>query len=76
MAFTRPISLTDENTRFCPGCGHGILTRIVAEVVDSLGIREKTIGIAPVGCGVFHMITGTLMFRKHLTEEPLLLQQE
>ena len=53
MAFTRPISLTDENTRFCPGCGHGILTRIVAEVVDSLGIREKTIGIAPVGCGVF-----------------------
>ena len=37
---------------YCPGCGHGIVHRIIAELLDELGIREKTIGIAPVGCAV------------------------
>ena len=51
--FTKPEALTDELTRYCPGCGHGIATRLVAEAIDSLAIRERTIGVAPVGCGVF-----------------------
>ncbi|HBU69459.1 MAG TPA: 2-oxoglutarate oxidoreductase [Elusimicrobia bacterium] len=38
---------------YCPGCGHGIIHRLVAESIDELGLREKTIGIAPVGCAVF-----------------------
>ena len=38
---------------YCPGCGHGLLHRLTAEVIDELGIREKTIGIASVGCSVF-----------------------
>ncbi len=50
--FGRPKSLTSEKTIYCPGCGHGIAHRLVAEVVDELKIREKTIGIAPVGCAV------------------------
>jgi len=50
--YKKPESLTDEVTIYCPGCGHGIIHRLVAEVIDSLGIREKTIGIAPVGCAV------------------------
>ncbi len=51
--FGKPASLTDVRTIYCPGCGHGIAHRLVAEIVDELGIREKTIGIAPVGCAVF-----------------------
>ena len=50
--FKRPKSLTEERTIYCPGCGHGIAHRLVAEVIDELGIRERTIGIAPVGCAV------------------------
>jgi len=38
------------HTHYCPGCGHGITHRILCEVIDELGIQEKTIGIAPVGC--------------------------
>ncbi len=48
----RPKSLTSVPTHYCAGCGHGIVHRLIAEVVDELGIREKTIGIAPVGCAV------------------------
>lgn len=51
--YTRPESLKDNTTHYCPGCGHGIAHRLVAEVVDGLGIRERTIGIAPVGCAVY-----------------------
>ncbi|MHB8154925.1 MAG: thiamine pyrophosphate-dependent enzyme [Candidatus Omnitrophota bacterium] len=50
--FKRCQSLCDIPTHYCPGCGHGIAHRLVAEVVDELKIREKTIGIAPVGCAV------------------------
>lgn len=50
--YKKPESLTDNVTSYCPGCGHGIIHRIIAEVIDELGIREKTIGIAPVGCAV------------------------
>lgn len=49
----RPESLIDIKMHYCPGCGHGIVHRIIAEVMDELGIREKTVGIAPVGCAVF-----------------------
>jgi len=50
--FSRPAALQDTPTHYCPGCGHGIAHRLVAVVVDDLGIRERTIGIAPVGCAV------------------------
>ena len=45
--------LTDKPLHYCPGCTHGIIHRLVAEAIDELGIQEKTIGIAPVGCAVF-----------------------
>ena len=51
--FERPACLKDKPFRYCPGCGHGVLHRIVAECIDKLDIRDRTIGIAPVGCAVF-----------------------
>ncbi|MFC2149374.1 thiamine pyrophosphate-dependent enzyme [Candidatus Auribacterota bacterium] len=50
--FGRPESLLDVPTHYCGGCGHGIVHRVMCEVIDELGIREKTVGIAPVGCAV------------------------
>ena len=53
IIFERTPVLTDKPFHYCPGCGHGIVHRMVAEVIDELGIREKTAGVAPVGCAVF-----------------------
>ena len=50
--FARPVALYDLPTHYCPGCGHGIAHRLVAQIIDELDIREKVIGIAPVGCAV------------------------
>ena len=49
----QPVSLKKNPFRYCPGCGHSIIHRLIAEVIDKLNIRERTIGIAPVGCAVF-----------------------
>ena len=48
----RPHALYDRITHYCAGCGHGIAHRLIAEVMDELDIRERTIGLAPVGCAV------------------------
>ncbi|MFH0877732.1 MAG: thiamine pyrophosphate-dependent enzyme [Candidatus Omnitrophota bacterium] len=50
--YRRPETLYDVATHYCAGCGHGILHRLVAECIDELGIRERTIAVAPVGCAV------------------------
>ncbi len=52
VVFEKPKSLTDAPLHYCPGCTHGIIHRLVAEAIDSLGIEGKTIGVAPVGCAV------------------------
>lgn len=52
VVFERPKALLDVPTHYCPGCTHGIIHRLIAEVIDELGILDKTIGIAPVGCSV------------------------
>ena len=53
QVFCRPESLKDVQTHFCPGCQHGTIHRLVAEAMDEFGIRDRTIGIASVGCSVF-----------------------
>lgn len=50
--FKRPESFLPVSTHYCPGCTHGIIHRVIAEVLDELEIRERTVGIAPVGCSV------------------------
>jgi len=52
VVFKRTPTLKDVPTHYCPGCGHSIAHRLVAEVIDELGIAGRTIGIAPVGCAV------------------------
>lgn len=52
VLFSRPKALNNVPTHYCPGCHHGIIHRLVAEVIDELGIQDKTIGVAPVGCAV------------------------
>jgi 2-oxoglutarate ferredoxin oxidoreductase subunit beta len=51
-SFQKPEALCDQPTHYCPGCTHGVIHRLMAEVIDELGIRDRTVGIAPVGCAV------------------------
>ncbi len=53
VVYQRPDSLTETPSHYCPGCTHGVAHRLIAEVLDEMGVREKTIGVAPVGCSVF-----------------------
>lgn len=53
ITYERPHALANTLTHYCPGCTHGVAHRLVAEVIDELGIAETTIGVAPVGCSVF-----------------------
>ena len=52
VVFDKPHALCDVPLHYCPGCTHGIIHRLVAEVIDELGIEGRTIGVAPVGCSV------------------------
>lgn len=52
VVFGKPTALTDVATHYCPGCTHGVIHRLVAEVLDELGLTQRTVGIAPVGCAV------------------------
>lgn len=52
VVFQKPHALTDKVFHYCPGCTHGIIHRLVAEVLDEMGIEGETIGVAPVGCSV------------------------
>jgi 2-oxoglutarate ferredoxin oxidoreductase subunit beta len=53
IVYQRPRTLSSTPTTYCPGCTHGVANRLVAEVLDEMGVRERTIGVAPVGCSVF-----------------------
>jgi len=52
QTFTTTTGLTEKMTHYCPGCTHGVVHRIVAEVLEDMGLMGRTIGIAPVGCSV------------------------
>ena len=53
VIFERPELLADRSTHYCPGCGHGVVHRLIAEVLGELGLGSRTIAVAPVGCAVF-----------------------
>lgn len=52
LVYKRPASLSDAVTNYCPGCAHGTVNRMIAEIIDELGIEGETIGVCPVGCSV------------------------
>lgn len=49
----RPEAMTEAPTHYCPGCGHGIVHRLVAEVIDELDVRKSTVAVTSIGCSVF-----------------------
>jgi len=53
LVYERPESFTETPTHYCPGCTHGVAHRLVAEVLEEMGVTNHTIGVAPVGCAVF-----------------------
>jgi len=53
LVYEKTSVMNDTNMHYCPGCSHGVVHKVVAELIEEMGIQEKTIGIAPVGCAVF-----------------------
>lgn len=53
LVYKKPTLMNDTNMHYCPGCSHGVVHKLVSEVVEEMGMEEKTIGVAPVGCAVF-----------------------
>ncbi|KGN83999.1 MULTISPECIES: thiamine pyrophosphate-dependent enzyme [unclassified Porphyromonas] len=53
LVYQKPELMNDVNMHYCPGCSHGVVHKLVAEVVQEMGMQEKTVGVAPVGCAVF-----------------------
>ena len=52
IVFKKTENMTDTTLSYCPGCGHGVVHRLIMEVIEEMGITEQTIGVAPVGCSV------------------------
>ena len=51
--YKKPALLTDTNMLYCPGCSHGVVHKLIAEVIEEMGAEDKAIGVSPVGCAVF-----------------------
>ena len=54
LVYAKPRLITDDVMHYCPGCSHGTVHKLVAEVIDEMGLAEKAVGVSPVGCSVFH----------------------
>ena len=53
LVYAKPRLLNDNHMHYCPGCSHGVVHKLLAEVIEEMGLENETIGIAPVGCAVF-----------------------
>ena len=53
IVFQKPHALTNAPLHYCPGCSHGVIHKLLAEVIAEMGLTEKTVGVSPVGCAVF-----------------------
>lgn len=51
--YKKPALLNDTHMHYCPGCSHGVVHKIVAELIEEMGLQDRTVGVAPVGCAVF-----------------------
>ena len=53
LVYAKPRLMNNNAMHYCPGCSHGVIHKLIAEVVEEMGLEEKAIGISPVGCAVF-----------------------
>ena len=53
LVYKKPTLMNDTPMHYCPGCSHGVVHKLVAEVIEEMGMEDKTVGICPVGCAVF-----------------------
>ena len=53
LVYKKPTLLNDTDMHYCPGCSHGVVHKLIAEVIEEMGVEEKTVGVSPVGCAVF-----------------------
>lgn len=53
LVYDKPRLMNDNPMHYCPGCSHGVIHKLIAEVIEEMGMEEKTIGVSPVGCAVF-----------------------
>ena len=78
VIFERPALLGQKVTHYCPGCGHGVVHRLVAEVLEELGVAGRTIAVAAVGCAVFayDYLRVDFVEAQHHYHEALAMQEE
>lgn len=53
LVYKKPRLLNDNTMHYCPGCSHSVVHKLIAEIIDEMGIEDRTLGISPVGCAVF-----------------------
>ena len=53
LVYRKPALMNDTPMHYCPGCSHGVVHKLVAEVIEEMGMEDKSVGVCPVGCAVF-----------------------
>lgn len=53
LVYKKPTLLNDNTMHYCPGCSHGVVHKLIAEVIEEMGLADKAVGVSPVGCAVF-----------------------
>ena len=53
LVYKKPVHLNDNTMHYCPGCSHGVVHKLIAEVIEEMGLEDKAVGVSPVGCAVF-----------------------
>ena len=56
LVYKKPTLMNDTTMHYCPGCSHGVVHKLVAEVIEDMGMSDKAIGVCPVGCAVCSLI--------------------
>ncbi len=68
LVYKKPTLMNDNAMHYCPGCSHGVVHKLIAEVIEEMGMEDKTVGISPVGCAVFAYNYLTSTGRKRHTD--------
>ena len=75
LVYKKPTLMNDNAMHYCPGCSHGVVHKLIAEVIEEMGMEDKTVGISPVGCAVFIYNYLDIDWQEQPTDVPLHWQQ-